>query len=147
VSFSLTYYVLKNSFDANCTFGRHSEMVTFSSGFFSSILAAAMEGRTDHIAALKDARIIHGVITGIVDACSLVVSIARDMENIAIRMVVESTVINLATKAKFLRNMFYADESGKQPRQGTNGASKTHEWFLKAVMGTRIKSPRSSKRS
>jgi len=66
----------------------------------------------------------------------MVVAIARQIENIAIRMVLESTVINKEAKAHFLRNIFYADENGKKQRYGENGGKKTHEWFLKAVMGT-----------
>lgn len=66
----------------------------------------------------------------------MVVTIARQMQNIAIRMVIESQVINKEAKAHFLRNIFYADENGKKHRFGMNGGTKTHEWFLKAVMGT-----------
>jgi len=58
------------------------------------------------------------------------------MENLAIRMVYESSVLGDETKKHFYRNLLYSDEKDKKARFGANGGRKTHQWFLKAVFGT-----------
>ena len=69
---------------------------------------------------------MHQVIAGLVENLSMVVTIARQMQNIAIRMVIESQVINKEAKAHFLRNIFYADEGGKKHRFGTEEPKPTN---------------------
>jgi len=57
------------------------------------------------------------------------------MENLAIRMVHESSILSDETKKHLYRNLFYSDEKTKKVRYGKNGGRKTHQWFLKAVFG------------
>ena len=65
----------------------------------------------------------------------MVLQIAMQFENLAVRMVAESSILSTNTKKVFYRNLLYADEKGKHAKYGSNGACKLHQWFLKAVFG------------
>jgi len=118
------------------------ETVTFSAGLFSSLLAAAVaRNPNDKIVATKQARFLQSLFRHIVFDVNLVLQMARHMENLAVRMVFESKVLDKQTKQLFYRNLLYSDEQGKRSKYGENGARKTHQWFLKAVFGTSQKNP------
>jgi hypothetical protein len=72
---------------------------------------------------------------------NLACQIARQIENLALRMVFETTNLSAKTKSDFYRNLLYAQEGVKRSKMGTNGASKTHQWALKAVLGCPYKNP------
>lgn len=71
-----------------------------------------------------------------VGAVNMVLQIAQQLENLAVRMVAESSILSIDTKKRFYRNLFYTDEAGKRAKYGSNGGSKLHQWFLKAVFGS-----------
>lgn len=62
--------------------------------------------------------------------------IARQYQDLAVRMVHESKTLSPKTKQHFFRNLLYSDEGSKREKYGTNGGCKTQQWFVKSVFGT-----------
>ena len=59
------------------------------------------------------------------------------MENLAIRMIYESSILSNSTKRNLYCKLFYGDKKNKKAQYGSNGGRKTHQWFLKAVFGSK----------
>jgi len=117
--------------------------VTFTAGLFSSLLSASVKRCGTDIATAKlETQFLQTLLRNIVSTVNLAVFIARQWENLAVRMVFESKILNQETKKKIFRNFLYADEKGKRAKYGTNGAVKLHRWFMKAVLGTSKKKAR-----
>ena len=112
-------------------------IVTFHAGLYSSLLSAAL-GRCDqdYDQATEEAQLLQEVLMDMVGSVNLVLQISQQFENLAVRMVAESSILSLDTKKRFYQNLFYADETGKRAKYGSNGGAKLHQWFLKAVFGS-----------
>ena len=116
--------------------------ITFHAGLHSSILSALKRSFADDLPlANHGAKLLQNVFRRVVDDINLGLRIARQWQNLAIRMVFESQTLSQRTKKVFYRNILYSDEVGKQMKYGTNGACKTHAWFVKAVFGSAQKNP------
>jgi hypothetical protein len=90
----------------------------------------------DHNTARMETEFLQVLLRKTVEVMNMAVFIARQWENLAIRMVTESRVLSKETKQKIFRNFLYSDEEKKKEKHGANGACKLHQWFLKAVFGT-----------
>jgi len=111
--------------------------VTFHAGLYSSLLAASMKSSNgDQETAKVEAGFLQTTMRTIVSNVNTALRIAKHWQNLAVRMVYESKILDKKTKFKFYRNLLYADEEGKDVKFGKNGASKFHQWFLKGVFGT-----------
>ncbi len=111
--------------------------VTFRAGLYSSLLSAALKScNGDQKTAKQEARLIQSTLQGIVSDLNLALLIARQWQNIAVRLVFESNTLSKEVKQNLYRNLLYADEEDKRHKYGRNGARKVHQWFLKAVFGT-----------
>jgi hypothetical protein len=101
------------------------------------LLSAALKScNGDQETATQEARFLQSTLQGIISDINQALFIARQWENIALRLVFESNILSEEAKRNLYRNMLYADESGKRHRYGRNGARKVHQWFLKGVFGT-----------
>jgi len=92
--------------------------------------------------ARNEARFLQGLLRETVSSINLGLRIAYQFENIAVRMVQETKILNKQTKKDFFRSILYSDEKDKRNKFGKNGGCKTHQWFLKAVFGSAEKNPR-----
>jgi hypothetical protein len=74
-------------------------VVTFHAGLYSSLLSAAVL-RCDHdyVQAKEEAKLLHEILKDMVSAVNLMLQVAQQFENIAIRMVAESSILSAATK-------------------------------------------------
>ena len=70
------------------------EIVTFSAGLFSSILSAFSSSAS----ALNDVQYLQELLGQIVKTCNFAIKVASQMENLAIHMVYESSVLSDMTK-------------------------------------------------
>src|SRR3954454_9507871 len=112
-------------------------MVTFQAGLYSSLLAAALARNSkNEKEASKQARFLQMLLRKITFDLNLVRQIARFMENLAVRLVFESTHLDQKQKQHFYRTFIYCDEQEKRAKFGENGGRKTQQWFLKAVFST-----------
>jgi hypothetical protein len=98
--------------------------------------AALLRCDHDYAQAKEEAKLLQEVLTDMVSGANIILQIAQQFENVAVRMVAESTILSAATKKIFYRNIFYTDEEGKRAKYGSNGGAKLHQWFLKAVFGS-----------
>jgi len=105
-------------------------------GLFSSLLSAAIRRCSDDASAMQEARFLHEMLRNIVATLNTAARIARQYQDLAVRMVHESGILSLETKRHFFRNLLYSDEKSKRAKYGENGGSKIQQWFLKAVFGT-----------
>lgn len=130
---SNSFYLISitdNTFLSSCT-----EIVTFQAGLHSSILSATIARNLDPTVAVTQANLLSTLFRRLTFHMNLACQIARNIENIALRLVFESKILSAETKHIFYRSLLYADEAGKESKTGTNGGSKTHQWALKAVLG------------
>ena len=113
------------------------QTVTFRAGLYSSILSAMLKSSDgDKEAAKREARLIQDVFRSVVSVVNQALFIARQWENIALRLVFESNVLSKKVKKDGYRNLLYADEKDKRHKYGNNGARKIHQWFIKGVFGS-----------
>ena len=108
--------------------------VTFNAGLFSSLLSAASKRCDgDDIMARNEARFLQGLLRETVSSINLGLRIAYQFENIAVRMVQETKILNKQTKKDFFRSILYSDEKDKRNKFGKNGVCKTHQWIPETV--------------
>jgi hypothetical protein len=75
---------------------------------------------------VDQARLLFKVIGKTVNKMNFAIAVARQIRNLATRMIFKTSVLNDETKKMFWRNM--------NPENRKNGACKTHQWFLKLTM-------------
>jgi len=76
--------------------------------------------------AKQEARLIQSTLQGIVSDLNLALLIARQWQNIAVRLVFESNTLSREVKQNLYRNLLYADEEDKRHKYDRNGARKVH---------------------
>jgi len=101
--------------------------VTFRAGLYSSLLSAALKScNGDQKTAKQEACLIQSTLQGIVSDLNLALLIARQWQNIAVRLLFESNTLSREIKQNLYRNLLYADEEDKRHKYDRNGARKVH---------------------
>ena len=105
-------------------------------GLFSSLFSAAKKRCASDILAKEETLFLQEILRKTVAILNDAARIARQYQNLAVRMVHESTILSPGTKRHFFRNLLYSDEESRREKFGENGGCKIQQWFLKAVFGT-----------